>query len=57
MTEFIHMGGYGVWVWLSYGLAALGVGGLILETRMSAARARKQVEALKAARTQQGAQS
>lgn len=50
MTEFLEMGGYGLWVWLCYGITAVGLGGLALETRLSAARARKQVESLKAAR-------
>lgn len=50
MTEFLEMGGYATWIWLSYGFVALGLGGLVIETRLSAARARKQVEALKASR-------
>ena len=33
VQEFFAMGGYGLYVWLAYGICALSLGGLILATR------------------------
>ena len=30
MSEFLHMGGYGMFIWPAYGLAALGMVGLVV---------------------------
>ncbi len=30
-SEFIDMGGYGFYVWLSYGITVLAIGGLLFE--------------------------
>jgi len=32
--EFIHMGGYGFYIWTSYGIAALVFGGLFISLKM-----------------------
>ncbi len=32
--EFIHMGGYGFYIWMSYGLAAFVFGGLFVSLKM-----------------------
>ena len=50
MSDFFDMGGYALWVWSAYGVTTIALLALVIETRRSAQRARKQVEALKDAR-------
>ncbi len=50
MTDFWAMGGYAVFVWTSYGLAAVTLGGLIGVTLWQRRRARARWNSLKEAK-------
>lgn len=47
MTEFLNMGGYGLWVWAAYGVVAVGLLGLAVDTKLRAKAAKKAVEDLR----------
>jgi heme exporter protein D len=48
MNEFFAMGGYGAYVWPSYIIAALVVGGMAIQTIREWRRARDRLRALEA---------
>ena len=50
MSEFLNMGGHGLWIWSSYGVVMLALGGLALQSVLFARRARRDADAMKAAR-------
>lgn len=50
LEQFLAMGGYAAYVWPSYGISALLIGGLIAWSMAAHARARKTVERLEAER-------
>jgi heme exporter protein D len=50
LEQFLAMGGYAAYVWPSYGVSALLIGGLIAWSMAANARARKTVERLEAER-------
>ncbi|WP_374763202.1 heme exporter protein CcmD [Yunchengibacter salinarum] len=57
MSTFFAMGGYGVFVWASYGLTALVLGVLALASHRQARRTRQRLDSLRPARrrtTEQG---
>ena len=49
-AAFIDMGGYAAWVWTSYGLAALALGGILILTRRTLNARERECETLKANR-------
>ncbi|GFZ95553.1 hypothetical protein GCM10011497_27480 [Elstera cyanobacteriorum] len=46
MSEFLHMGGYAVFIWASYGLAAVVLIGLLALSLVQRSRARAAWEAI-----------
>ena len=50
LSQFFAMGGYATYVWSSYGLAALVLAGLGVQSVVSLKRTRRQADALDAAR-------
>lgn len=54
MIEFFQMGGHGAYIWLSYGIAALALGGLFFKSRRDAKLLRAQVTSLRPRRPQAG---
>ena len=56
MTEFFHMGGYGVFIWSSYGVAALVMVGLVVATLRGLKAREAQLDALEAERADWGVQ-
>ena len=48
--NYLAMGGYAAWVWPSYGLAALGVVGIVFFTRRTLRAREREFELLKASR-------
>lgn len=46
MSNFLAMGGYAAFVWPAYAVSAAGLGGLIVWTLVSYARARRQAQTL-----------
>ncbi len=47
MAEFFIMGGHGVYIWLAYGIAAISLGALALQSVKAGRDARRQVESLR----------
>lgn len=43
LTAFLNMGGYGFFVWLSYGFSLISLAGLIVLSRMSLTSAKKDI--------------
>ena len=54
--NYLAMGGYAAWVWPSYGLAALGVIGVLLISRRTLKAREREFEELRAARRGEGRQ-
>ena len=50
LTNYLAMGGYAAWVWPSYGLATLGVLGIVFFTRRSLRAREREFEVLKSER-------
>ena len=50
LTNYLAMGGYAAWVWPSYGLATLGVLGIVFFTRRSLRDREREFEVLKSER-------
>ncbi len=48
LGDFLHMGGYAVYVWPAYGAAALVLGGLLAESVLKLRRAERRLAALEA---------
>lgn len=46
MSQFIAMGGYGIYVWPAYAVSVLGVGGILWATLHDYARARRHLAEL-----------
>jgi len=46
MGAFLHMGGYGVYIWPAYGASILGIGAAIILTLMAYRRAKARLAAL-----------
>ena len=44
MAEFLAMGGYAGFVWSAYAVALLGLGGIVVVTWRSLAKARREAE-------------
>ena len=53
MSAFFNMGGYALWVWSAYAVVAIGLIGLLVDTRLRAAKARRMVEDLRPQRPAQ----
>jgi heme exporter protein D len=45
MADYLHMGGYALYVWPAYGVAVLGLGGLTLWCWRALARRRRELPA------------
>ena len=54
ILNYLAMGGYAAWVWPSYGLAALGVIGIVVFTRRSLKAREREFESLRSARRNEG---
>ena len=52
--EYLDMGGYAVWVWPSYGLAALALIGTLAATLRTLKRRQRELDELKSLRKDQG---
>ena len=50
ILKVLHMGGYAAWVWPAYGLAAIGMIGILVATRRTLKAREREFETLKAAR-------
>ncbi|MGE4062326.1 MAG: heme exporter protein CcmD [Rhodospirillaceae bacterium] len=50
MSEFLSMGGYAVWVWGAYGVATVGIVGLLISTLATLRARQREFDALKSAR-------
>lgn len=50
MQDFFNMGGYAVWVWSSYGLAAAALIGVLAATRRTLKAREREFAGLKSAR-------
>ena len=50
MSSFFHMGGYGVFIWSAYGVAAIVMVGLVVQTLSSLRKLDAQHETLSAAK-------
>jgi heme exporter protein D len=51
MSEFLNMGGYAIWVWGSYGVATVGLVGLLVWTHATLRARQREFDALKSARS------
>lgn len=47
MAEYLDMGGYGIWIWPSWGVSALVMIGLVLQSRYAAKKMAAEAERLK----------
>ena len=55
MSEFMSMGGYGVYIWSSYGVATVVLGGLLIASLRNMRRSEATVKSLRAeARAERG---
>ena len=52
-SDLIHMGGYGFYVWLSYGLSFIAIVALIIQSLMGKSAVLKSVEQQRESRLQQ----